>query len=927
MPTAPSISPRERDVLSALGERLTNAEIAERHVVSVRTVESHVSSLLRKLDAKDRRELAELAPTLVGADNGRDGAAVPGLPSPLTTFVGREAELAAASRLVTESRVTTVLGPGGVGKTRLATAVTTAFTARRAEHSRPDEPDEPAGFDRAAFVHLVPAQPGYVLERVASSLEIEPAPQQRLADAVVDRLRGRALLVLDNCEHVMDDVADLITLLTAANPRLSVLATSRERLAVPGETVLQLGPLHDDAEAVALFTDRARAVDPGFEAYPAELAELCRNLAGSPLQIELAAARVASLGVAGLRAGLADDPLRLLAARRGEQRHRSLRSVVEWSYRLLTEEERSLLVAVSRFAGSFDLDAAAALSPVASLGAVADVLGRLADKSLVRLAPVPGEPRWSLLAGVGEFAGEQLDQMVDAADVTERYHRWAARRARELRQGLDGDWRPAFDLVADDLRACAGAVGTEPDETTPADWRHGLRSDLARLAYARGFVAEAGDHWRAAAELAASSAEAASDLDHAGCCAHVLTAVARPHYDLLLEAADRTVDDPATRAGCLASAAVIATRFRGAGFTTDPVSREELAALLSTADQLAAGSPRAEAQVAVARGWLSGPALQSVTVAAADAAVAEAEAHGDPLLLSVALDARCSAAAGAGDLELAHRISERRLDLLAVLDRSVPQVSLEIVDAFRAVVAYAVATGALADAVRLGGLADADPTLSRHPAGPGSVVIALALAGRHVEALTAADDVWHNVKTFRQRKNTTLAVPLLGAALAAGLAGDSGTSEDTTAIATWCTRAVEVADVRSLAESPNVAPLDAFVRARVALHTGDGDLAALLHEVGATFAHGRFDGYAAGLAAELAVLLDVPDADAYLNRAAQHAVRNRWVAAILTRARGRRAGDDGLLRQSATAFEQLGADFEAACSAGLAGSPPSATTA
>ena len=264
MPTAPTISPREREVLLAVADHLTNAEIAGRLYVSVRTVESHVSALLRKLGARDRRELAARAPGLAGAE--RPVGLVVGAPQPPTSFVGRAAERDAVVRLVGESRVTTVLGPGGAGKTRLALAATEAAAA-----------EFPGG---ATFVNLVPARPGSVLESVAAGLGVLPRPQQPLPDAVAGQLTGRALLVLDNCEHVADDVADVISALTGANPRLSVLTTSRERLGVPGETVLQLGPLPADAEAAALFTDRAKAVDPAFDADPAQVAQLCRELGG-----------------------------------------------------------------------------------------------------------------------------------------------------------------------------------------------------------------------------------------------------------------------------------------------------------------------------------------------------------------------------------------------------------------------------------------------------------------------------------------------------------------------------------------------------------------------------------------------------------------------------------------------------------------------
>ncbi|EOD63658.1 ATP-binding protein, partial [Amycolatopsis vancoresmycina] len=794
---------------------------------------------------------------------------VVGAPQPPTGFVGRAAERDAVVRLVAESRVTTVLGPGGAGKTRLALAATEAAAGRF-----------PGG---ATFVNLVPARPGSVLESVAAGLGVLPRPQQPLPDAVAGQLTGRALLVLDNCEHVADDVADVITALTGANPQLSVLTTSRERLGVPGETVLQLGPLPADGEAVTLFTERAKAVDPAFDADPAQVAELCRELNGSPLNIELAAARVASLGLDGLRAGLADDPLRVLATGRGEPRHRSLRSVIEWSHRLLSAEERTVLARVSRFRHGFDLEGAAALSPELSVGAVSDVLGRLVDKSLVTVHREPVS--WTLPDGVARFAREQPEH---SAEVAVRYRQWAARRARELTGRLGGDWRDEFDRIADDLRACV-ADGTAEE--------YALTADLARLAYARGFLAEAAAHWRTAADRAAIPAATAAELARAGSCVHLLSH-ARDHYDLLLVAADRAADDPATRAVCLATAVVLAERFRGAGFTTDPVPSAELDRMLAEATRLAGDS----APVAVARAWHSGPGPQTVTAEAAGQAVAAAD--GDPLLLSAALDARCTAEALAGRPDLAHRTTQERVGLVTKADRTDPHAALEVLDAFRSAITYAVATGELSDALSVSRRAAGDPALAGHPYwGRSGLVTTLALTGRFADALALADEMWGATAVTGLPRNATLGVPLLAAALAAGLSGDEP------AMTRWRARAAGVAGVATPAGSANLAPLDAFVRARVALHTGTGSVE-LLAEVGAGFAPGRFDGYAVGLAAELAVVLDSADAENHLRRAGQHAAHNRWTAAVLTRARGRQ-GDAGLLKEAADRFAELGAAFEA----------------
>ena len=252
------VSAREAEVLYALRDHLTNAEIAQRLHISVRTVESHVSSLLRKLGAVDRRQLAALADEMAArAPFGRDQIA--GLPAKWTSFVGREAEIVQLSQALAGRRLVTVVGPGGVGKTRLATVVAGLSS------------DEfPAG---GSFVDLVPVRPEFVVEAVAATLGVIGNPQDPLQRLVEKRLcPGRRLLVLDSCEHVLGAAAAFAGSILAACPQVVVLATSRERLGIIGERVVELAPLgldpigSDASEAEALFVDRsglATAFDPG----------------------------------------------------------------------------------------------------------------------------------------------------------------------------------------------------------------------------------------------------------------------------------------------------------------------------------------------------------------------------------------------------------------------------------------------------------------------------------------------------------------------------------------------------------------------------------------------------------------------------------------------------------------------------------------
>ena len=243
------MSAREAEVLAALGEHLTNAEIAARLFISVRTVESHVSSLLRKLQVNDRRALAAAAATLRPAASAPSALALP-LPSPLTSFVGRVAERAALAAALAAHRLVTAVGPGGVGKTRLALSVVTEVAGRYA--------------DGAWYADLVPVtDPAMVAPAIAAALGLGERQGRSSEDTVLGWLAPReTLLVLDNCEHLLDGLPVLLERLLAGSPRLSVLVTSRARLLVPFEwvfPVLGLSIKEATADRVTRWTCSARA--------------------------------------------------------------------------------------------------------------------------------------------------------------------------------------------------------------------------------------------------------------------------------------------------------------------------------------------------------------------------------------------------------------------------------------------------------------------------------------------------------------------------------------------------------------------------------------------------------------------------------------------------------------------------------------------
>ncbi|MFJ8541906.1 AfsR/SARP family transcriptional regulator [Streptomyces sp. NPDC093586] len=346
----------------------------------------------------------------------------------LTSFVGRDAEIRALRADLATARLVTLLGPGGAGKTRLS---------QEAAEGAGDSAQDGAWLAELAPVDDPDAVPEAVLtalgarETVLYGAGAEEMRAVAVADrqaTAVERLvehcgRRRMLIVLDNCEHVIDAAARLAEELLARCPRLTVLATSREPLGIPGELLRPVEPLPEPA-ALRLLADRGAAARPGFrpdadEETAAACAEICRRLDGLPLAIELAAARLRMLTPRQIADRL-DDRFRLLTSgsRTVLPRQQTLRAVVDWSWDLLDEEERDVLRRLSVFAGGCDLAAAEAVCGPAAL----EALGSLVDKSLVVAAPSGSDGmRYRLLETVAEYAGERLDEAGDRA-AAERAH-------------------------------------------------------------------------------------------------------------------------------------------------------------------------------------------------------------------------------------------------------------------------------------------------------------------------------------------------------------------------------------------------------------------------------------------------------------------------------------------------------------------------
>jgi predicted ATPase/DNA-binding SARP family transcriptional activator/DNA-binding CsgD family transcriptional regulator len=386
------------------------------------------------------------------------------LPAQMTSFVGRAQEMLEAKRLIPMTRLLTLVGAGGSGKTRLAFEV-----ARDLIGAYPD------GVWMAALAPL--SEPGLVAQEVAGALGVTERPGEPLAETLVDSLTDKEmLLVLDNCEHLIEAAARLAEYLLHSCPRLKVLATSREPLGIAGEVVWQVNPLSlpdTDVlasveslmryEALRLFVDRARLRLPDFELTQENagaVARVCRKLDGIPLAIELATARIGALAVEQVAQRL-ETSLDVLkgASRTAPARQRTLRATLDWSHDLLSESERALFRRLSVFAGGWTLEAAEAVCSGGGVEQedVLDLLGALVDKSLVVVrATTNGALRYGMLEPIRQYAKELLEQG-GRAEVVQGQHgafflALAEEAEPELAGTTQGVWAERLEAEHDNLR-------------------------------------------------------------------------------------------------------------------------------------------------------------------------------------------------------------------------------------------------------------------------------------------------------------------------------------------------------------------------------------------------------------------------------------------------------------------------------------------
>jgi predicted ATPase/DNA-binding SARP family transcriptional activator len=384
------------------------------------------------------------------------------LPAPITSFVGRHGELVEICALLRSSRLVTLTGVGGAGKSRLAVEV--------AATCRSDFPDGTWLVELAAL-----NQPGLVVHAVAAAFGVREHPNRPLIEVLVERLHTVGmLLVLDNCEHVVAEAAEMANQLLRRCPGLRILATSRERLGITGEVLRPVAGLGvpdsaavgagviGRAEAVRLLVERATAVQPGFvlsEATAFAAAQICQRLDGLPLAIELAAARMNAFTVDQVAARL-DDRFRLLSggSRTALARHQTLRATVDWSYGHLGDDERRLFDRLGVFVGGFTLEAVESVCAEGLNAAVTDSLARLVDKSLVvvETSQTSGS-RYRMLETLRAFAFERLEESGDTARLRDRHASHVVALIESAGADLHGAqqlvWLPRLEAEHGNIRA------------------------------------------------------------------------------------------------------------------------------------------------------------------------------------------------------------------------------------------------------------------------------------------------------------------------------------------------------------------------------------------------------------------------------------------------------------------------------------------
>jgi predicted ATPase/class 3 adenylate cyclase/DNA-binding CsgD family transcriptional regulator len=478
------------------------------------------------------------------------------LPVQLTSFVGRGAQMTDLEKLLVDNRLVTLTGAGGAGKTRLGVEIAARIAAEFG--------------DGVWYIDLAPVtHPGVVAVAVARALGVPDQPGRFTMDTLLRFVRDRQMLVvLDNCEHLLDASAELVVALLGGAPGLTVLATSREQIGVAGEVSWRVPSLSLADEAIELFIDRARRARPDFRITndnTTTVTEICRRLDGMPLAIELAAARVRALSPADILDGLRDR-FRLLTggARTAVRRQQTLRASVDWSHALLTEPERVVFRRLAVFLGGFDLDAAQAVAGGGDVerDQVLDLLTLLVDKSLVVAENTEGRMRYRLLETVRQYALEKLGESGEADAVRTRHRDHYTSLAAQRDAPADRDYEQLIEQAETEIDNLRAAFEWSR-ENSDVELALALASSLQPLWQARGRVRE-GLVWfdAALAELDAQHAEVAAGVRARALADRAMLAIWAGDADSLDQAQQalaiaREVDDPALLTRALTACGLI----------------------------------------------------------------------------------------------------------------------------------------------------------------------------------------------------------------------------------------------------------------------------------------------------------------------------------------------------------------------------------
>jgi predicted ATPase len=730
-------------------------------------------------------------------------------------------------------------------------------------------------------------------------------------ETVISKLAGaEALVVLDNSEHLVDGVTALVERLLSGCPRITVLATSRVRLRVPFERVfavpgLSLDEAGGSGDAVALFVERAAMA--GWSTPYADdrrrIAAICDELDGVALAIELAAARLATFGLDGLEAGLADQLSLLAGGPRLDDRHQSVRSALDWSFGLLDEKDQVVLRRASVFAAPFTSGAAATVTGHAPLmpGEVAGALARLADQNLLVVIAGPGGTRYQMLETIRQYGVERMAEVGELADGRRRHLGWCLRIAARLQAA--GESVAGFDEVADDLRAGLGWAGVQPALRYDA---HELAVRLAELTFARGMPGEAQRRFEEAATLAAGPAEAAADL-HLGATVAWGRLAGNEAIRLF-----RASSEAARRAGNTHRAAVelatVAEIIQGApGTMSEPPPPGEVEAVLAEARALAGGDDAHVEAAAYLVGVLDDP-LDPVSAELAARAVELARRVGDARLEASALDQVTAVELARGDMDGAAATVRRRVELLTPRARDV-EMAWEYSDTLHMAAMVHLTAGDLGPARRYAHQRCELPFFreAAHLSVPWLLTTA-ALAGDFDEALEVAE-------RFRGAWEEAGRPTIGGVAFAPAAAGMvHGIRGDDEARREWLDILTEMRQVVVLL-GRNTAYIE-FFDAMVALHRGAvGDAVVALSgapESLRSWYDGAWRQWYTAVWAEAGVLAERADRQQRLARARLITAGNPIASAIVDRAEAIAAADREKLLAAAAALDAAGCRYQRA---------------